>query len=107
MAEEKRSKIWSENTKILAKFMENNKLNNTQAAAELGLSSSTISTYMTEGKMPFTVELAVKYLDERRSDPDGVKHYLLTVAGEEAKCCQLEELEEMTMGANRYKLVPI
>jgi len=102
-----RNTVWAKSAKALAHFVEEHKLTHAQAGSELGLASSTISGYLTNDKMPFTVELAVKYLDDSRKDPDGVKHYLLTTEGEQLTCKFIDELEEITIGGNRYKMVPI
>lgn len=103
----KRTKIWSTRIDLLKSFIEDNNLTLTQAGNELGMSSTGLSGYLTDGKMPFTVELAVKYLNEQRKDPDGVKHYMMTVCGEQLSVVLLEPLEEMVLGGNRFKLVPI
>lgn len=104
---DKREFVRSKNTALLVKFMELNKISQTQAGAELGVSGSSISGWIREGEMPFSIELAVKYLNDKAADPDGVRHYLLTLNGEKTIIKQLDELEEMTMGGNRFVLIPI
>lgn len=103
----KREFVKSQNVGLLVKFMEANRLNQTQAGANLGVSGSSISNWIKDGEMPFTMELAVKYLNDKAADPDGVRHYLLTLNGEKTAIKQLDELEEMTMGGQRFKLIPI
>lgn len=103
-----KNKVWANTgAKSLTSFVERNKLKLHEAGELLGISGSTVSGYLKEDKMPAVVELAVKYLDNRRKDPDGIKHYVLTIAGEELAIKQVDEFEEITIAGNRYKMVPI
>lgn len=106
--ETKRSKIWAgeEAVRRLQNFITNNKLSPTQAGHELGVSAATIHEYLKSGRMPHTADLAVRYLDEKAKDPDGVAHYLLTLNGDSTAIRRLDDLETMTIGGARYTLIP-